>query len=436
VDLLSVGGLTVSYDAIRAVRDFSFHVGVGEIVAILGANGAGKSSTLSAVMGLASRVDGSVRYDGQEIRGMRPERIVRLGMTLTPEGRRVFPRLTVGRTRFSAIPLADRRCAEDRQAYDRFPVSACRWRPDLSGGEQQLAIAAAHVRRGTLPTSRRSASRRVRRPHLRLHLDLRREGVMISPSRMSTRPPIVIAGLAPASSGCRPAAELRASTGSSAVPGSGLIDGHCHPAAHQRHQPGGAHALPRSGWRRLQHHGPRQPPGRSRPWAVRHVVRDDPAGAPLPLVFLAAVGAAMAAALLMERIAFRPVRGASGSTMLLTSFAVSVILQVTFQNVISPRPRGIQLPPEMSQVIQVFGVGVGLIQLTAIVMVLLSLGLLTLPAPDDAGRACARPRRTSTRLWGSGPTGGRHRVRHLGPLAGVAAFLWSPSAAPWTRRWA
>ncbi len=101
-------------------------------------------------------------------------------------------------------------------------------------------------------------------------------------------------------------------------------------------------------------------------------------GAPLPLVLAAALLTAMAAAAIMERVAFRPVRGSSGATMLLTSFAVSIILQVTFQNVISPRPRGIQLPPEMSQVIPVFGIGIGLIQLTAIVLVLVSLSLITL----------------------------------------------------------
>jgi branched-chain amino acid transport system permease protein len=101
-------------------------------------------------------------------------------------------------------------------------------------------------------------------------------------------------------------------------------------------------------------------------------------GAPLPLVLAAALLTAMAAAVVMERVAFRPVRGSSGATMLLTSFAVSIILQVTFQNIISPRPRGIQLPPEMSQVIPVFGIGIGLIQLTAIVLVLVSLVLITL----------------------------------------------------------
>ena len=148
MDLLAVEGLSVSYDAIRAVRDLSFNVGTGEIVAILGANGAGKSSTLGALMGLAPRVEGSVRLDGREIRSLRPEKIVRLGMTLTPEGRRVFPRLTVEENLLlGAIPLADRGRAADlrRQVYERFPVLASRRRQaagTLSGGEQQqLAIA-------------------------------------------------------------------------------------------------------------------------------------------------------------------------------------------------------------------------------------------------------------------------------------------------------
>jgi branched-chain amino acid transport system ATP-binding protein len=146
--LLSVERLSVTYDAIRAVRDLDFHVEAGEIVAILGANGAGKSSTLNAIMGLVPKVEGSVRLDGQEVVGMRPERIVRLGMTLTPEGRRVFPALTVDENLLlGAIPLRDKSEADGlrQAAYARFPVLADRRGQaagTLSGGEQQqLAIA-------------------------------------------------------------------------------------------------------------------------------------------------------------------------------------------------------------------------------------------------------------------------------------------------------
>lgn len=151
-------------------------------------------------------------------------------------------------------------------------------------------------------------------------------------------------------------------------------------------------------------------------------------GAPLPLVFLAAIATAMVTALLMERIAFRPVRGSSVATMLLTSFAVSVILQVTFQNVISPRPRGVQLPPELSQVVEVFGIGIGLIQLLAIVMVLASLGLLTLflrrTTLGISMRAAAQDFSVA-RLMGIRADGVIATAFAIsGLLAGVAAFLW------------
>jgi branched-chain amino acid transport system ATP-binding protein len=148
VALLSVEHLTVAYGAIRAVRDLSFSVDAGEIVAILGANGAGKTTTLNALMGLIPRAGGSVKLDGEEIHAVRPERIVRMGMTLTPEGRHVFPTLTVEENlRLGAIPLRDRSRMPElrRRAFERFPVLAERRTQaagTLSGGEQQqLAIA-------------------------------------------------------------------------------------------------------------------------------------------------------------------------------------------------------------------------------------------------------------------------------------------------------
>ncbi|MCJ7711382.1 MAG: branched-chain amino acid ABC transporter permease, partial [Chloroflexi bacterium] len=151
-------------------------------------------------------------------------------------------------------------------------------------------------------------------------------------------------------------------------------------------------------------------------------------GAPLPVVMGAAIVTGMVAALLMERIAFRPVRGASGGTMLLTSFAVAVILQVTFQNVISPRPRGIQLPPEMSQVIPILGVGVGLIQLTAIVMVLVSLALLTLflhrTTLGISMRAAAQDFSVARLMGIRADAVIATAFAISGLLAGVAAFLW------------
>jgi branched-chain amino acid transport system permease protein len=151
-------------------------------------------------------------------------------------------------------------------------------------------------------------------------------------------------------------------------------------------------------------------------------------GAPLPLVLVAAVLTSMVAALLMERIAFRPVRGASPATMLLTSFAVSIILQVLFQNLISPRPRGVQLPPELSQAITIFGTTVGLIQLTAIVMVLASLLLITLfltrTTLGTSMRAAAQDFPVARLMGIRADAVVASAFAISGILAGVAGFLW------------
>ncbi|MHB1213050.1 MAG: ATP-binding cassette domain-containing protein, partial [Candidatus Nanopelagicales bacterium] len=93
--MLQVESLHVSYGAIRAVRNVSLEVKEGELVVLLGPNGAGKSSTLAAVIGLLKPASGSVRFLGRDITGHRPEDIVRSGLVLTPEGRRILAGLTV-----------------------------------------------------------------------------------------------------------------------------------------------------------------------------------------------------------------------------------------------------------------------------------------------------------------------------------------------------
>ncbi len=146
--LLSVEGLTVRYGAIEAVRGVSLAVRDGEIATLLGANGAGKSSILNAIMGLVPTAGGKVVLEGGDVTGRTPERIVRQGMTLTPEGRHVFANLTVAEN--LSLGAASRR---DRTEFARtredmfglFPVLAERrdqMAGTLSGGEQQmLAIA-------------------------------------------------------------------------------------------------------------------------------------------------------------------------------------------------------------------------------------------------------------------------------------------------------
>ncbi|MHB1067186.1 MAG: ABC transporter ATP-binding protein [Candidatus Nanopelagicales bacterium] len=146
--MLQVESLHVSYGAIRAVRNVSLEVKEGELVVLLGPNGAGKSSTLAAVIGLLKPASGSVRFLGRDITGHRPEDIVRSGLVLTPEGRRILAGLTVRENLALAGAIRPDRKAmhEDLDRYlQRFPVLGRRAGSPagtLSGGEaQQLAIA-------------------------------------------------------------------------------------------------------------------------------------------------------------------------------------------------------------------------------------------------------------------------------------------------------
>jgi branched-chain amino acid transport system ATP-binding protein len=148
--MLSIADLDVRYGAIQAVRGVSLDVAEGEIVAVLGANGAGKTTTLKATVGLVPATGGEIRFAGKAITGRDTEDIVIAGMTLVPEGRRVFPSLTVAEN--LRLGAATRRnAAEIEQSRNEvlalFPILAERASQaagTLSGGQQQqLAIARA-----------------------------------------------------------------------------------------------------------------------------------------------------------------------------------------------------------------------------------------------------------------------------------------------------
>jgi branched-chain amino acid transport system ATP-binding protein len=147
--LLEIRDLDVRYGAIHAVRGVNLSVEQGEIVALLGPNGAGKSSILNACLGLAPRSGGSIAFSGAPIARLPTEIIVRRGLTLTPEGRRVFPRLTVlENLKIGAAAEAKLRQAAAGRVEEMlalFPALADRRAQlagTLSGGEQQmLAIA-------------------------------------------------------------------------------------------------------------------------------------------------------------------------------------------------------------------------------------------------------------------------------------------------------
>ncbi len=155
--MLEVEGLDVSYGGVAAVRSLSFTVHRGEIVGLIGPNGAGKSTTLHAIMGVVAPRSGAIRLGGASLVGRRPEDVARSGVSLVPEGRRIFADLTVEEN--LRLGLAGRRSAvgasDDIAAvYDLFPIVQefrARHAGVLSGGQQQqLAIARALVARPDL----------------------------------------------------------------------------------------------------------------------------------------------------------------------------------------------------------------------------------------------------------------------------------------------
>jgi len=154
--LLSVRDLVVSYGVIRAIRGISFEVEEGEIVTLIGANGAGKSTTLRAISGLV-HYEGSIQYDGVELRGIPAHKIVAMGIAQVPEGRGIFGNLTV----FENLRLATWQRKDTKEIsrdYERvfglFPRLKERQNQlggTLSGGEQQmLAVARALMSRGRM----------------------------------------------------------------------------------------------------------------------------------------------------------------------------------------------------------------------------------------------------------------------------------------------
>ena len=141
--LLSVRDLNVSYGAIKAVRGISFDIERGEIVTLIGANGAGKSTTLNTIAGLIRPDSGEIELSGESIVGVRPHTIVEKGLALCPEGRRVFTRMSVAENLdMGGYTRTDAENAETiERVYERFPRLRERVKQPagtMSGGEQQM----------------------------------------------------------------------------------------------------------------------------------------------------------------------------------------------------------------------------------------------------------------------------------------------------------
>jgi branched-chain amino acid transport system ATP-binding protein len=152
--VLELRDVSVSYGRIAAVQGLSLEVQQGEFVGLVGHNGAGKSTTLMTIAGALSPVSGDILLEGRSVVGLAPDEILRRGIALVPEGRRIFGRLSVGENvRIGATVRKDRKGVEEdiRNVVERFPVLQRYWNSSgakLSGGEQQqLAIARALVSR-------------------------------------------------------------------------------------------------------------------------------------------------------------------------------------------------------------------------------------------------------------------------------------------------
>ena len=150
---LELARIEVRYGSVPAVRDVTVSVGRGEIVGLIGPNGAGNSTTLHAIMGLVPLHRGDVRLGGRSVRGRPPEAIAREGVSLVPEGRRIFADFTVAENLRLGLAARARGGGEDELAsvYELFPILRqfrARNAGALSGGQQQqLAIARALVAR-------------------------------------------------------------------------------------------------------------------------------------------------------------------------------------------------------------------------------------------------------------------------------------------------
>lgn len=150
--ILQVSDLYVAYGSVLALHGVSLEVHEGELVSICGVNGAGKSTVLKAISGVVKPRSGSIRFKGKDVAGRKPEQLHKLGMALVPEGREIFPSLTVEENlRIGAFGRYDakRYAADLEDLFNLFPILKERYHQaggQLSGGEQQmLAIARALV---------------------------------------------------------------------------------------------------------------------------------------------------------------------------------------------------------------------------------------------------------------------------------------------------
>jgi branched-chain amino acid transport system ATP-binding protein len=155
--LLTLSDVWVHYGRVAAVQGLSLHVDEGELVGLVGNNGAGKTTTMATIAGVLKPTSGEITFEGKRIDGMAPDRVLRCGLSLVPENRRIFKRLSVAENlQIGTSSRADRTKAKQdiKEMLERFPVLERYYDSpgaNLSGGEQQqLAIARALLARPKL----------------------------------------------------------------------------------------------------------------------------------------------------------------------------------------------------------------------------------------------------------------------------------------------
>ena len=430
---LEVDGLAVAYGTIRAVRNISLVVEKGELVALLGPNGAGKSTTLMAIMGLVTSQRGRVIFDGVAITRWPTERIVRSGLTLVPEGRRVFTNLSVSENlRLGAVGAADRGALPEDELMTCSPV---------------LPTGAANLQEPCRAASNNS---------LRLHgrSDPPRLLLLDEPSLTGAPSGRATSIFANCARGRRSVVEVNVNLALEIADRlracfRALRLGYVKTAAcferrrsrlsryrsflmeifssaRQRSGVGGLRVCARR-CPGLQHlglvnfaHGEVDGYG----YALLFLAST---ALPIPVTIVSHPGCRRAA-LLMERIAFRLFREAAARLWLLTSFVVSVILQTLFQDLIDPRGKPVPIAAGLNHLVSVFGLKIALIQLISIstsLTLLLAISLfMSRTTLGISVRAAAQDFQV-TRLMGISANAVVATVFAIsGLLAGAAGVLW------------
>ncbi|HLG30280.1 MAG TPA: ABC transporter ATP-binding protein [Candidatus Brocadiales bacterium] len=142
--MLQLANIHASYELIEVLKGISLEINTGEIVTIIGANGAGKTTTLMSISGIIKATKGSISFNNQNISNLPPHKVVELGISHVPEGRRIFPRFTV----FENLEMGGFLCRDKKElkeridmVYSHFPILSERrnqYGGTLSGGEQQM----------------------------------------------------------------------------------------------------------------------------------------------------------------------------------------------------------------------------------------------------------------------------------------------------------